>query len=124
MKVSTKENIQERCVITFFGCVIADMLSKGFLEQVSEFRCETVVLPLYKTMRGETPVCLIQGFVGAANSASMLEELIGLGIKKFIVCGEAGVLQRGFRSDIWSYHTRRYKTRVFPIIIIAPSREI
>ena len=39
----------------------------------------------------------MQGFLGAAGSAALLEELIAMGFKKFIVCGAAGVLQKGIQ---------------------------
>jgi uridine phosphorylase len=121
---SVKGNIPERCVITFFREVIADMLSRGLLVQVSKLPCETVVLPLYKTMCGETPVCLIQGFVGAVNSAAMLEELIAHGIKRFIVCGGAGVLQKGIQVGHLVVPYAAIRDEGVSYHYIAPSREI
>lgn len=43
-------------------------------------------------------IAIVQGFLGAAGSAGLLEELIAMGFKKFIVCGAAGVLQKGIQA--------------------------
>lgn len=89
--------IPECCVITFFGNVIREMLEAGKLKQVAAYDTATVSVPVYETEVGGRPVAIVQGFVGAAGSAALLEELIALGAKKFIVCGAAGVLQKGIQ---------------------------
>ncbi len=93
----TKAEVPEYCVITFFSDVIDKMLQSGKLEQISMFYCATVNLPIYQTNYNGTPVGIVQGFLGAAGSAGLLEELIAMGFKKFIVCGGAGVLQKGIQ---------------------------
>ena len=84
----------ERCVITFFRDAIEKLDSEGKLKQIATFYNETVNLPIYETYVGENRVHLVQGFVGAAGAAALLEELIAFGFDKFIVCGGAGVLQK------------------------------
>lgn len=79
---------------------------------------------MYETIYNEKRIALVLGFLGAAGSAGLLEELIAFGCKKFIVCGGAGVLQKDIvvghliipisavRDEGVSYH------------YIEPSREI
>lgn len=85
----------EHCVICFFREAIEKKLRLGLLRQVSAFRCETVSIPVYETDHNGRKVCIVLGLVGAAGSAAQLEELIAMGFSKFIVCGGAGVLQKG-----------------------------
>jgi|LFRM01.2.fsa_nt_gb uridine phosphorylase len=84
----------ERCVITFFRDAIEKLDSEGKLKQIATFYNETVNLPIYETYVGEKRVHIVQGFVGSAGAAALLEELIAFGFDKFIVCGGAGVLQK------------------------------
>lgn len=87
----------ECCVITFFGDVIHEMLQSGKLKQIATFYTATIHLPIYETVYNEKPIAIMQGFLGAAGAAAQLEELIALGFSKFIVCGAAGVLQKGIQ---------------------------
>ena len=93
-------DIPEYCVITFFKDVIAEYVKENKVTQITSLRCETMDLPIYETEINGKKICLTQGFLGAAGSAGFLEEMIALGIKKFIVCGGAGVL----RKDIAEGH--------------------
>lgn len=95
--MTAKADVPECCVITFFGEVIHDLLQAGKLKQVAMFYSATVNLPIYEVEYGGKPVAVVQGFCGAAGSAALLEELIVMGFKKFIVCGGAGVLQKGIQ---------------------------
>lgn len=89
--------IPQTCVITFFGEVIQQLRQANRLTQIGTFVCATVSLPIWQTAFEGQPVALVQGFLGSAGSAALLEELIAMGGKRFIVCGGAGVLQRGIQ---------------------------
>jgi len=84
----------ERCVITFFRDALEKLNEAGKLKQIATFYNETVNLPIYETSVDGRKVHVVQGFVGSAGSAALLEELIAYGFDKFIVCGGAGVLQK------------------------------
>lgn len=88
------ENIPDHCVITFFRDVIERKKEKGLLKQIENLRCETLDLPVYEMNINEKRICLVLGVIGAAASAGFFEELIALGLNKFIVCGGAGVLRK------------------------------
>ena len=92
--LTAKAGVPECCVITFFGNVIQEMLQADKLRKVAAFYSCTVNLPIYETEYNGKSIAIVQGFLGAAGSAALLEELIVMGAKKFIVCGAAGVLQK------------------------------
>lgn len=97
VNVVTKMDVPECCVITFFGDVIHELLQSNKLKQIATFYTATVHLPIYETEYDGKTIAITQGFLGAAGSAAQLEELIVMGFSKFIVCGAAGVLQKGIQ---------------------------
>lgn len=87
----------KRCVITYFYDVVVNMLAEGRLRQVTEMRSSVAPnIPVYEAECEGGKVCLASGQLGAAAAAMELDELIAMGIDKFVVCGGAGVL----RGDI------------------------
>lgn len=97
IKLTLKTDVSEYCVITFFGDIIDEMLQSNRLKQAATFYSATVNLPIYETRYNGKSIAIVQGFLGAAGSAALLEELIAMGFTKFIVCGAAGVLQKGIQ---------------------------
>lgn len=92
-----KRDVPECCIITFFGDVINELLQAGKLKQISTFYTATVNLPIYETVYDGKSVGVVQGFLGGAGACAELEELIATGFSKFIVCGAAGVIQKGIQ---------------------------
>ena len=124
LNVVAKIEVPECCVITFFGDVIEQMLQSGKLKQIATFYTATVHLPIYETEYNGKAIAIIQGFLGAAGSAAQLEELIAMGFSKFIVCGAAGVLQKGIQVGhlVVPYSTVRDEGVYYHYV--EPSREI
>jgi uridine phosphorylase len=114
----------EYCVIAFFREVLEAMEKEGRIKVVKYLNCETMDVPIYEMEYLGKKVHLFQGYLGSAGSAAFLEELIALGLNKFIVCGGAGVLRKDIavghlvipvaavRDEGTSYH------------YLAPSREV
>ena len=122
--LTAKVDIPEYCVITFFGDVIDEMLQANRLKQVATFYSATVNLPIYKTDYNGRPIAIVQGFLGAAGSAALLEELIVMGIKKVIVCGAAGVLQKDIQVGHLVVPYAAIRDEGVSYHYIEPSREI
>lgn len=114
----------ECCVITFFGDVIENMLKSNRLKQIAVFSSCTVKLPVYETDYLGKKIALTQGFLGAAGSAAQLEELIAMGFSKFIVCGAAGVLQKGIQVGHLVIPGSAVRDEGVSYHYIEPSREI
>lgn len=122
--LTAKADVPECCVITFFGDVINEMLQADKLKQVAMFYSTTVHLPIYETEYNGKSIALVQGFLGAAGSAALLEELIVMGIKKFIVCGAAGVLQKGIQVGHLVVPYSAVRDEGLSYHYVEPSREI
>ncbi len=122
--VTAKIDVPEYCVITFFGDVINEMLQAGKLKQVGSFYSATVNLPIYETQYNGKSIAIVLGFLGAAGSAALLEELIVMGCNKFIVCGAAGVLQRGIQVGHLVVPYSAVRDEGVSYHYIEPSREV
>lgn len=119
-----KADVPECCVITFFGDVINEMLQQDNLKKVTTFYSATINLPIYKTEYNGKSVGIVQGYLGAPASAALLEELIAMGFKKFIVCGAAGVLQKGIQVGHLIVPHSAIRDEGLSYHYIKPSREI
>lgn len=114
----------QHCVICFFREAIEKKLRLGLLRQVSAFRCETLEIPVYETGVDGQRLCLTQGMVGAAGAAAQLEELIAMGFSKFVVCGGAGVLQKGIAVGHLLVPTAAVRDEGTSYHYLEPSREV
>lgn len=118
------EGISEHCVITFFRETIERKKEKGQLKEIARLRCETLEIPVYETVLNGKKICLTLGVVGAALSVGILEELIALGINKFIVCGGAGVLRKDIALGHLMIPNSAVRDEGVSYHYIKPSREI
>lgn len=89
-----RQDVPPHCVITFFSEVIGELLKQGKLTQIGHFDSEMIDIPIYETEYKNRRIAIVQGFVGSAGSATLLERLIAVGFNRFIACGGAGVLQK------------------------------
>jgi uridine phosphorylase len=88
------QNVPERCVITFFREVLLDLEQRGLLKTVYTLKWEVGPNPIYEMEWEGQRLLVIHPGVGAPLAAGYLEEVIGMGARKFIACGGAGVLDR------------------------------
>lgn len=86
--------IPEACVVCFFADVIARLRDDGLLTQVAEQRSEIGAHPIYTFPVGDggARLALFHPGIGAPLAAGLLEEVIALGCRRFVVCGAAGTL--------------------------------
>lgn len=119
-----KIDTTEYCVITFFGDVINELLQLGKLKQVATIYTATINLPIYETTYNGKTIAIMQGFLGAAGAAVQLEELIAMGFSKFIVCGAAGVLQKGIQVGHLVVPYSAVRDEGVSYHYVEPSREI
>jgi uridine phosphorylase len=85
-------SIPERCVICFFHEVLAALLQAGELVLLHALTSEIGAHPVYEWRVNGQRLTLFHPGVGAPLAASLLEEVIALGGRKFVGCGGAGVL--------------------------------
>jgi uridine phosphorylase len=84
----------EHCVLCYFRQVIDGLVSCGRATQIAMHGSEMGLLPLYAIDHDGRRIGIMQAPVGAPFAAALLEELIARGMKKFVVCGGCGVLDR------------------------------
>ena len=93
-RVIRPRDVPERCVICFFKEVVDQVVAQQSARVIADLRWEDGTHPLYEAVHEGQRLACFQAGVGAALSAGLLEELIALGCRKFIVCGGAGVLEK------------------------------
>jgi len=84
--------IPQRCVLCFFQDVLDDVMQGDNVTEITSLRSEMGSLPVYRLEYEGTSVAVAHPGLGAPFAAAVLEELVALGCRKFIVCGGAGVL--------------------------------
>lgn len=89
-----KVDIPEHAVICFFSEVIEKFKNDKESKLVTNLRSEIGFHPIYELKYNSERVAFFHPGVGAPLAAALLEEVIALGCRKFIVCGGAGVLNK------------------------------
>lgn len=102
--------LPRRAVLCFFAELIQALLEEGRLEECGALHSEIGRHPFYILQESGQEVVLMHPLVGAPLSAALMEELIALGVDRFIACGGCGVL----RPEIAAGH---------PVILTAAVRD-
>lgn len=123
-KIIEQINVPDFCVISFFSDIIDEMAVMNSYKHITNFRTSTMSVPIYETTYNNQRIAITKGFLGAAGSAGQLEELIALGFTKFIVCGGAGVLQKGVQVGKLVIPDSAVRDEGTSYHYIEPSREI
>jgi uridine phosphorylase len=86
--------IPARGVLCFFKDVFDALLAEGKLIKLGDLHSEIGDHPVYSYLSDGKPVTVLHPGVGAPLAAGFLEELIAVGVTKYIVCGGCGVLNQ------------------------------
>ncbi len=89
-----KTIIPARGVLCFFQDVIQELVEAGDLIFLGNLGSEIGRHPIYSYAKLGKPVAVFHPGVGAPLAAGFLEELIAVGVTKFIACGGCGVINR------------------------------
>lgn len=93
-EVIKKQNVPEYCVLCFFHEVIDKLHKNHKLKKVAYLKSELGHHAIYEVKFKRERLIVFNPGVGAPLAVGLLEEIIALGCKKFIVCGGAGVLDK------------------------------
>ncbi len=93
-KLIARRDVPERAVLCFFNEVITAVCGDGKARLLYRLSSEIGPNPVYEIIVEGQRLAVCHPGVGAPLAAGFLEELIALGVSKFIACGGAGVLQR------------------------------
>ncbi len=116
--------LTEHVVICFFRDVIATLRANHGLKQVHLLGSEMGDAPVYLLDVDGRPVLVFHSAVGASGAAAFLDELIALGGRKFIVCGGAGVLDKGITLGHLMIPTTAVRDEGTSYHYLPPSREV
>lgn len=123
-RIIKPRDVPEHCIISFFREVNEKVVAEKRARVLAASRWEDSEHPLYEVQHRGRRLAFFHPGVGAPLAAGLLEEIIALGCKKFVVIGGAGVLEKGvtvgklilvesaLRDEGVSYH------------YLAPGREI
>jgi uridine phosphorylase len=91
-RFSKNGQIPARAVLCFFKDVFDTLLTEGKLTKLGDLHSEIGDHPVYSYLIDGNPILVFHPGVGAPLAAGFLEELIAVGVTKYIVCGGCGVL--------------------------------
>lgn len=91
--VVAPRDVAPACVVTFFGDSVRRLVQSGRARMVAENAWEDGPHLIVELAHGDRRVTLLHCGVGAPLAAGLLEEIIAMGCRAFVVCGGAGALQ-------------------------------
>ncbi|MEM7116023.1 MAG: nucleoside phosphorylase [Chloroflexota bacterium] len=123
-KVIKPRDVPEHCVITFFSGVIEEVVTNYQVKQLVENRWEDGPHPLYEIEYKGQRLAFFHLGIGSALSASLLEEVIAFGCRKFIACGGAGVLERDIAVGYLNVVAAAVRDEGVSYHYLSPAREV
>jgi len=111
-------------VLCFFNDILAELAAAQRLVEVGHLSSEIGYNPLYELdFRGKKLLVLHPG-VGAPLAAGFLEEMIAMGVTKFIACGGCGVLDSGIEAGLPVILTSAVRDEGTSFHYLPPAREV
>jgi uridine phosphorylase len=117
-------DVPAHCVLCFFREVIDRVVREHDGRVVYTVSSEIGEYPLYEIEHQGRRLGISQAGVGAPLAAGMLEELIAVGCRNFIVCGGSGVLDRAVAVGHLLVPTAAVRDEGTSYHYMAPSREV
>jgi uridine phosphorylase len=123
-KVCSPRDMPEHCVISFFLDVIEKVVVNHNAKILVNNRWEDGPHPVYEIMHKGRRLAFYHAAVGAAQSASILEEVIAFGCRKFIACGGCGVLEKDIAAGHLIVISSAIRDEGISYHYLPPAREI
>jgi uridine phosphorylase len=123
-KVITPRNIPEYCVVCFFREVIDKVITEHKAIMLVENRWEDGPHPVYEIEYKGQRLAFYHPGIGSAMSASILEEVIAFGGRKFIACGGCGVLEEDITAGHLIVVSGAIRDEGVSYHYLPPSREV
>jgi uridine phosphorylase len=114
----------EHCVICFFRDVIDKVVDNRSAKILVNSRWEDGPHPIYEIMHKGNRLAFYHAPVGASQSASILEEVIAFGCRKFIACGGCGVLEKDIAAGHLIVVSSAIRDEGVSYHYLPPAREI
>ncbi len=120
----TLESPPDRCVLCFFQEIIDELVADHSLKQIGHLKSEIGHNPIYQLEQPGQQVMVVHPGVGAPLAAAFLEEIIALGVTRFIVTGGCGVLDQGIVAGHPVVVTGAVRDEGTSYHYLPPSREV
>lgn len=120
----TSEPVPAYAVLCFFHDVLAQLVEKQVLRKIGEIKSEIGPNPLYLREQDGKRFLVLQPGVGAPLAVGFFEEIIAMGIKRFMVCGGCGVLDKGIAAGHPLVITSAVRDEGTSYHYLPPSREV
>ena len=120
----TSEPVPDRAVLCFFHEVLTQLAEKQVLRRIGEVKSEIGPNPLYLLEHQNQRFLVVHPGVGAPLAAGFLEEIIAMGIKRFIACGGCGVLDKAIAAGYPLVVTSAVRDEGTSYHYLPPSREV
>lgn len=111
-------------VLCFFQDVLDELIAAGDLVHLGDLASEIGKHPVYRYDKAGKPITVFHPGVGAPLSAAFLEEMIAVGVTKFIVCGGCGVINREIDAGHPVILTSAVRDEGTSYHYLPPSREV
>lgn len=89
-----RRDVPEACVVTFFGDVVDRLVERRGARVLVENQWEDGPHPLLEVEHDGQRLAVLRSGVGAPLAGGLLEEVIAMGCRYFVVCGGAGSLHK------------------------------
>jgi uridine phosphorylase len=86
-------DVPQACVVTFFGDTVRRLLDSGSASVIAKNCWEDGPHPLLEVEHRGQRLAILHSGVGAPLASGLLEEVIAMGCRAFVVCGGAGALR-------------------------------
>ncbi len=117
-------DVPEHCVICFFKEVIEQVAAEHSATVLAKQTWEDGPHPLYEIEHQGQRLAFFHPGVGAPIAAGLLEDVIALGCRKFIVCGGCGVLEPGIAVGHLIVVTSAVRDEGTSYHYLPPAREV
>lgn len=123
-RVVAPMRIAPACVLCFFQEVIGRWEAGGSLRLVTHLTTTIGRHAVYEWRDGDQAITLVHPGLGAPLAVIMLEELIALGCRSFVVCGGAGVLDKAVAAGHLLVPTAAVRDEGTSYHYLPPAREV
>ena len=123
-QVIEPHDVPEHCLISFFGEVIEKVSTERKANVVTDSKWEDGSYPIYEIEHEGQRLAYFHSSVGGAMAASLLEEAIAFGCRKFIVCGGCGVLEKDIAVGNLIVVTAAVRDEGVSYHYLPPAREV
>lgn len=116
--------VPDHAVLCFFQEVLEQLNQKKILRPIGQLKSEIGPNPLYLLEHHGQRFLVVHPGVGAPLAAGFLEEIIAMGIKRFIACGGCGVLDKAIAAGHPLVITSAVRDEGTSYHYLPPSREV